>query len=211
MTLRLPDTGAQTLPDGRRVPPSAQRNADPILHLLQQLAPQGRLLEIASGSGLHAAHCAPHLPDVLWQPTDIAPENLTSITAWTAGLANVLPALVFDASQPDWPAQHRNQNAILLVNLLHLIPAPAAKTLLTEAARALAPGGVAVFYGPYLRDGQTTSAGDATFHASLQAQDPSIGYKDQAWVTACLMAHGLTVTAQPMPANNLSLIARKPL
>jgi hypothetical protein len=53
MTLRLPDTGAQTLPDGRRVPPSAQRNADAILHLLQQLAPQGRLLEIASGSGLH--------------------------------------------------------------------------------------------------------------------------------------------------------------
>ncbi len=71
---------------------------------------------------------------------------------------------------------------MLLVNLLHLIPAPAAETLLAEVALALAPGGTFCLYGPFLRDGQPTSPGDAAFDASLRAQDPTIGYKDLAWV-----------------------------
>ena len=95
-----------------------------------------------------------------------------------------------------------------MVNLLHLIPAPAAAILLDELPLALAPGGTACLYGPFLRDGQAISPGDAAFDASLRAQDPMIGYKDLAWVLDHLSRHGLTTEVRTMPANNLMLLAR---
>ncbi|WP_395002375.1 DUF938 domain-containing protein [Cypionkella sp.] len=200
-------TTPETLPDGRRQPAAAQRNAAPILQLLQGQNLHGPLLEIASGSGLHAAHFAAALPQVIWQPTDLEPQNLASITAWTQALPNVLPAQTLDACAPGWHRRFASQNAVLLVNLLHLISHPAAKILLAEAAACLAPKGRCFFYGPFLRNGQTTSAGDADFDATLRAQDPAIGYKDLAWVTARLTEAGLACQITAMPANNLMLIA----
>lgn len=207
MTLKLPDSGAETLPDGRRIPPSAQRNADPILQILQGLGLQGTLLELASGSGLHAAHMAPAL-GVTWQPTDVDPANLPSINAWAATAPNILPPILLDATHPGWSKTTGQHNAILLVNLLHLIPTPAAATLLAELPHALAPDGTACLYGPFLRNNQPTSPGDAAFDASLRAQNPEIGYKDLSWVAAQLTQSGLTTQITPMPANNLMLIAR---
>lgn len=208
MTLRLPDTGADVLPDGRRLVPSADRNAAPILEVLQGLGLTGRLLEIASGAGLHAARMAGPL-GLIWQPTDVDPANFASIRAWSAtSAAAILPPVLLDATQPGWAGTTGRWDAILLVNLLHLIPAAAVETLLAELAHALAPQGTACLYGPFLRDGQPTSPGDAAFDASLRAQDPAIGYKDLAWVTGLLSAAGLVVDVVPMPANNLMLIAR---
>lgn len=208
MTLRLPDTGADVLPDGRRMVPSADRNAAPILEVLQGLGLTGRLLEIASGAGLHAARMAGPL-GLIWQPTDVDPANFASIRAWSAtSAAAILPPVLLDATQPGWAGTTGRWDAILLVNLLHLIPAAAVETLLAELAHALAPQGTACLYGPFLRDGQPTSPGDAAFDASLRAQDPAIGYKDLAWVTGLLSAAGLVVDVVPMPANNLMLIAR---
>ncbi|MGB8812232.1 MAG: DUF938 domain-containing protein, partial [Paracoccaceae bacterium] len=74
MTLRLPDSGAEVSDDGRRHAPSATRNAAPILAVLRAEAPvRGRLLELASGSGQHAAEFAAALPGLDWQPTDVNP------------------------------------------------------------------------------------------------------------------------------------------
>lgn len=208
MTLRLPDTGADVLPDGRRMVPSADRNAAPIFEVLQGLGLTGRLLEIASGAGLHAARMAGPL-GLIWQPTDVDPANFASIRAWSAtSAAAILPPVLLDATQPGWAGTTGRWDAILLVNLLHLIPAAAVESLLAELAHALAPQGTACLYGPFLRDGQPTSPGDAAFDASLRAQDPAIGYKDLAWVTGLLSAAGLVVDVVPMPANNLMLIAR---
>lgn len=205
MTLKLPDTGAQTDALGRRHTPSAQRNAPAILQALRAHDLQGILLEIASGSGYHAAQFAPAFPALRWQPTDIAAENLASITAWTKDIAMVLPPRVLDATRPGWHTHHSAQNAILLVNLLHLIPSTT--TLLHETALALAPSGKAFFYGPFLRGGQPTSPGDAAFHASLQAQDPRIGYKDIDATCETLHQHGLATRITEMPANNLLITA----
>ncbi|TXI01676.1 MAG: DUF938 domain-containing protein [Pseudorhodobacter sp.] len=209
MSLRLPDTGAEVLPDGRRMVPSAARNVGPILQALQGLGLKGRMLEIASGSGLHAAHLAGPL-GLQWQPTDLEQANFASIAAWAAvSDAEIRPAMALDATEAGWAARLGQWDAVLLVNLLHLIPEPAAETLLAELPKALARHGTACVYGPFLRGGRATSDGDAAFDASLRAQDPAIGYKDLDWVIARLAAGGLAVQVMAMPANNLMLVARQ--
>ena len=164
---------------------------------------RGNLLEIASGSGLHAAHIALHFPDVIWQTSDIDPENMASICAWSAGIANVRPPMILDATRAGWHQDYPAQDAILIVNLLHLIPMRAAEILLHEVAHALR--GTGFIYGPFLRAGKTTSDGDAAFDASLRAQDARLGYKDLDRVLARF--NGLQTHVTEMPANNLLITA----
>jgi SAM-dependent methyltransferase len=213
MSLRLPDSGAGTLPDGRRVAPSASRNAEAIRAVLLAVAPAtGRALELASGTGQHAALLAQALPGLDWQPTDRDPGNLASIDAWAAwsGAANLRRARVLDAGAPGWGAAEEPCALVQAVNLLHLVPGAVEQAVVAEAAQALAPGGLLAIYGPFLRGGRTTSDGDAAFDALLRAQDPAIGYKDAAVVQGWMAAAGLIPRAPvAMPANNLVLLADK--
>ena len=209
MTLRLPDSGADISIDGRRHAPSAIRNQDAILDVLRAEAPAtGKLLEIASGSGQHAAAGARALPGLIWQPSDANPDNLISITAWRAHdpRPNLRPPIVLDAASPGWSKTWSAQDILLIINLLHLIPADMATQVIAQSAQALAIGGKLMIYGPFLRDGKTTSDGDAAFDASLRAQDATIGYKDLAWVGAQFAGLGLTLRIIQMPANNLMLV-----
>jgi hypothetical protein len=209
MTLRLPDSGADISIDGRRHAPSAMRNQGPILDVLRAEAPaKGKLLEIASGSGQHAAAGAKALPGLLWQPSDANPDNLISINAWAAHdpCPNLRPPVVLDAASPDWADEWAGQDIVLIINLLHLVPTDIAAAVLAQSARALNATGRLMVYGPFLRDGKTTSDGDAAFDASLRAQEPSIGYKDLAWAKAQFASAGLAVRIIEMPANNLMLM-----
>lgn len=197
----------------RRTAPAAERNLAPILGALQHHAPTtGQALEIASGSGQQIVHFAAAHPGLTWQASDLDPENMASITAWaqSAPAPNLLPPIILNAAQNGWSQTHSNLSLILMVNVLHLVSTPAATTILHESAKALAPNGRLMVYGPFLRDGRTTSAGDAQFDADLRARDPAIGYKDLSWVTAELATNGLTCQTNAMPANNLMLIAQKP-
>ncbi|MEE4347361.1 MAG: DUF938 domain-containing protein [Paracoccaceae bacterium] len=214
--LNLPDTASVAHPsdDGRMFAPSAARNAADISTLVADHAPaSGRALEIASGTGEHAVTFAKAMPGLVWQPTDVDAARRSSVDAHAAvaGLDNLRPAIALDATAPGWGAAHAGQDLIVLVNLLHLISEAEARTLIAEVAQALAPGGVFVLYGPFLRDGETTSEGDRTFHASLRAQDPEIGYKDDWDVIEWIHANWLDlVQVVEMPANNMAFVARRP-
>jgi SAM-dependent methyltransferase len=194
--------------------PSAERNAGAITEALIEIAPRdGRALEIASGTGQHVVSFARALPGLDWQPTEIDPDRRASIDAWAeeAALPNLRSAIALNAIAPGWAAVHGGQALIVLVNLLHLISASEARILIAEAAQALAHGGRFALYGPFLRDGQATSEGDARFHASLIAQDPAIGYKNLSEVQGWLATAGLAlIEARAMPANNLMLVTQRP-
>ena len=215
MTRRLPPTASVAEPAGgaRLFAPAAHRNAQAICAYLAGLLPaKGTVLEIASGTGQHVAVFAAALPGLHWQPTDIAPERLASIDAHVAdaSLGNVAPARMLDAARPGWGAAHPPVEAVLIVNLLHLLPAPEVQSVLAEAAEALAPGAHLVIYGPFARDGVLTSPGDQRFDADLRAADPAIGYKDTRDVERWLKDNGLRPAAPvEMPANNLILTAHK--
>ncbi len=196
----------------RLTAPAASRNAQALGDLLAEVAPaRGRALELASGTGQHVADWAARFPGLFWQPTEPDAERRASIDAWTDGLENVAPAIALDAVRPGWAADHAGQDLVVLVNLLHLISAPETETLIAEAARALAPAGRFVIYGPFLRAGELTSEGDARFDATLRAQDPEIGYKDDFDVMDLMQGAGLEmVLVVEMPANNLALVAERP-
>lgn len=200
--------------DGRLSAPSATRNRDDIAAALAEIAPfKGRALEIASGTGEHVIRFARAMPGLIWQPTDPAADRRASVIAWRAAepSENILDPVDLDACVPGWAESHGPADLIFVANLLHLVTEAEARTCLSEMARALAPGGCATVYGPFLRDGQTTSEGDAVFDARIRSENPDCGYKDLDWVIGIWKDAGLIPEkSRAMPANNLLLVARGP-
>ncbi|PCH70631.1 MAG: methyltransferase [Rhodobacteraceae bacterium] len=193
--------------------PSAARNLEVLSDLLGDVAPTtGDALELASGTGQHVVSYAARLPGLNWQPSELDPARRASIDAHVAdaGLGNIAPAIALNAAQAGWSARHGGKALIILSNLLHLITDKATNTVIQEAARALAPGGRLVIYGPFMRGGELTSDGDASFHAGLIARDPAIGYKDDFDMMDLIQGAGLDMAEViEMPANNLVLVAQK--
>lgn len=198
--------------------PAAERNRAPILAQLRALVgPRGWALEIASGTGQHAAHFAAALPRWRWQPTDQQATHFASIMGWAAqsGARNVLPPLRLDVLHSAWPSDGRafgaEFNLIYCANMLHIAPWACCTGLMQGAARHLAPGGKLVTYGPYLEDGVPTAPGNIAFDASLRAQDANWGIRRIEDVSAVAASAGLQLAARhAMPANNLLLVWARP-
>jgi SAM-dependent methyltransferase len=198
--------------DPRRYSAAAERNGPPILAQLQRvLPPQGLLLEIASGTGQHAAFCSAGLAGWQWQPTDRDDSGFASIAAWSAGLPQVQPALTLDVLSPIWPGVPAEVDAIFCANLLHIAPWSCTPALMQGAARHLAPGGLLITYGPYLEneleDGVPTAPGNTAFDADLRSRNPAWGLRRLADVAAQAQAAGLALRERvALPANNLLLV-----
>jgi len=213
---KLPVTASVAKPaaGGKLSAPSALRNRQAIVQAIRPLMPvSGTALEIASGTGEHVVHYATAFEGIMWLPTELAGDRLASIRAWCdeSGQPNILPPRFLDAANPGWAGGFAGQDVIIFSNLLHLVSDAEAGSVLTEAAQALAVGGVLLVYGPFLRGAMFASENDQRFHESLRASDPNIGYKSFQAIQGILSECGLAV-ADPveMPANNLLLTARKP-
>jgi len=193
--------------DARRHSPAAERNRGPILAELQRLLPtQGLALEIASGTGQHAAHFAAALAGWRWQPTDGDARSPASIAAWCEGLANVLPPLHLDVLADPWPGVPNPVDAIFCANLLHISPSATTPALMRGAARHLSAEGLLLLYGPYLVDGVDTAPSNLAFDADLRARDAAWGLRRLADVVLQAGNAGLQLRERvAMPANNLLL------
>ncbi|HYG87490.1 MAG TPA: DUF938 domain-containing protein [Azospirillum sp.] len=187
--------------------PAAGRNRDPILAVLRRVLPErGTVLEVAGGTGQHAAHFAAALPDLVWQPTDPDPAHRASIAAWTEGLPNVRPPLALDATRRPWPVERAD--AVLCINMIHIAPWAACLGLLGGAAEVLAPGAPLVLYGPYRRGGAHTAPSNAAFDADLRARNPEWGVRDLEAVETAAAGFVLEEVVE-MPANNLTVVFRR--
>lgn len=194
--------------DPRRHSPAAERNGPPILAALQRLLPPaGVLLEIASGTGQHAAFCAAALPGWRWRPSDAQAGALASIAVWCAGLPNVAAPLRLDVLDAQWPGVPAAVDAIYCANMVHIAPWACTAGLMQGAARHLAPQGLLLTYGPYLVDGEPTAPSNLAFDADLRARNPAWGLRRLADVAGVAADAGLRLRERlALPANNQLLV-----
>ena len=189
--------------------PATSRNREPIFSVLAPFLKQcSSLLEIASGTGEHAAWMAPKLPSLQWQPSDYKTSTLEVINAYNQNNENVLPALQIDVHQEDWSVTP--QKCILCINMIHIAPFTACEALLAGADRYLLPSGLLCFYGPFRRNAMHTAPSNARFDQSLRARNPLWGLRDLEEVEATAQKYQLElIEVIDMPANNFVVIFQK--
>jgi hypothetical protein len=191
--------------------PATSRNREPILAVLQRVLPQsGVLLEIASGTGEHAAFMAPRLSAALaWQPSDADATALADINAHArdAQCPRIRPAILLRADDAGWPAA----NAILCCNMIHVAPWDTAIGLFAGASRVLTGGAPLILYGPFKRHGAHTAAFNAAFDDSLRSRDPHWGVRclDGEVVPLAQGSGFMLDEIVVMPANNLTVVFRR--
>lgn len=178
--------------------PAAERNRGPIAEALAGLLPaRGAVLEVASGTGQHAAHLARRFPALLWQPSEPDPEALPALAARVRAVAlpNLRPPLRLDVLADALPAAE----ATLCINMIHIAPWAAGQALLAKA-----PGALLVLYGPFLRAGVPTAPSNLAFDEDLRARDPAWGLRRLEEVAQEAARHGWgRPVVTEMPANNL--------
>jgi hypothetical protein len=196
----------------KRFAPATERNRDAIARVLADILPrQGRVLEIASGSGEHVVHFARLFPHLRWQPSDPEPAALRSIAAWVAesGVANIDGPLELDAARFG-ETDVGPVDAVLCINMVHISPWDATLGLLRGAGQLLPAGAPLYLYGPYFREGTQTAPSNLAFDQSLRTRNPAWGIRWVHDVEAAARGEGLTLdNSVEMPANNLSLIFRR--
>ena len=188
--------------------PATERNREPILSVLQRVLPQpGRVLEIGSGTGQHAAYFGERLPQVVWQASDRA-ENLPGIRLWLceAMLPNVPQPRELDVSRF---SERDEFDAVFSANTLHIMSWDDVCCMFAGIGNTLRDGGLLIIYGPFKRDGHISAPSNRAFDASLRAQAPHMGLRDFADVDRLARDAGLVFEcAELMPANNEMLVWR---
>jgi len=184
---------------------SCENNKGPILEILRpRLAHRHALLEIGSGTGQHAAFFAARLPQLIWQPSDVA-ANHASIGAWIEGLDNARPPMLLDVDGDEWPAPR--YDAAFSANTAHIMHWPTVVHMFHGVSGILEPGGVFALYGPFNYQGEYTSPGNRRFDGALRAGDPGMGIRDFEAVVKLAGSAGMSLLADhAMPANNRTLL-----
>lgn len=192
--------------------PATLRNREPILDALTRALPRdGLLLEVASGTGEHAAFMAPQLEGIIWQPTDRDASMLADIDELVAfeTCERIRPAIVLDAASDCWPVE--KADAVFCCNMIHIAPWQASVGLFAGAARILPQGAPLILYGPYRRNGAHTAPTNAKFEEWLKGQDRRFGVRClDTQVTPLAEKNGFALDEiVAMPANNLTVVWRK--
>ena len=191
--------------------PATQRNRDVIAAVLgEYLDPQKPLefLEVASGSGQHVIHFAQTFPNWSFQPTDLEPDHLKSIAAYTEHhqVRNVKEPQQLDVARGELSSD-QTFDAVLAINLIHISPWECTLGLFDLAASHLKQDGKLYLYGAYKKSGKHTAPSNEQFDLSLRQSNPSWGVRCLDEVTTVATERGFVREAVvEMPANNLSVI-----
>lgn len=194
---------------------AGNRNREPILGVLKEKLPQepGRILEMASGSGMHINYFAPNFKHLHFHPTDRDKEVFDNIKKITIehDNDNIADPVHLDLTDPDtWfnPGPKNSFSAIFCINIFQVAPISIADGMMECAAHLLNDDGILLIYGPFKMEGRFTTPSNEEFHSTLSSYDvPEWGLKDVADLKEAAANHGLVLKEIiDMPANNFSLI-----
>lgn len=194
---------------------AGSRNREPILGVLKEKLPQdsGRILEMASGSGMHINYFAPHFDHLHFQPSDRDIEVFDNIKKLTKDCANnnIADPVHLDLTNPEtWfnPGPEKSFAAIFCINIFQVAPISIADGMMQCAAHLLTDNGLLLIYGPFQLHGQYATDSNKVFDETLRSAGVTEwGLKDVADLKKAAANHGLALKEQiEMPSNNFSLI-----
>ena len=182
--------------------PSCERNQVPILGELQtRLVDKCVVLEIGSGTGQHAIYFAQHMPNVLWQCSDLR-ENLSGIQVWIddACLPNVLPPIELDVSHS---VIQKTYDVVYSCNTLHIMSERNVVDFFELVKLATHEHSGLFVYGPFNYNGEYTARSNAEFDLRLKERNKASGIRDFEWVNSLANKAGFSIVEDiDMPANN---------
>jgi hypothetical protein len=194
---------------------AGSRNREPILGVLKEKLPKtpGRVLEMASGSGMHINYFAPHFGHLHFHPSDKDQSVFDNIQQLSAdhGNDNIADPVHLDLTDPTtWfnPGMPGSFSAIFCINIFQVAPISIADGMMECASHLLDDNGILLIYGPFQVEGRFTTDSNKEFHDTLSSAGVSEwGLKDVADLKKAAETHGLELKEQiDMPANNFSLI-----
>lgn len=187
--------------------PASENNKQAILdRLSSHLAGRTRVLEIGSGSGQHAFFFASHLPNLIWQPSELT-DGIGALdqNVRQYGPENVTAPVPLDVCRHPWPVSQ--VSAIYTANTLHIMPWISVAELFKGTGDVLLPQGLLCIYGPMKYGGEFTTPSNADFDRWLKLNDPQSGIRDFEAVVELAAGQGLTlIEDHSMPANNQLLV-----
>lgn len=189
---------------------ACEQNKWPILQVLkeQRSEPQ-TILEIASGTGQHAAFFARQMPHLTWQTSDLA-HNLPGIGAWIAqaDCHNLPNPIALDVGDKQWNVG--KVDSLFCANAIHIMSWQQVISLFDGIANITAPTAKLIMYGPFNYQHHYTSKSNQQFDAMLKQRDPESGIRNFEDVNQLASKAGFSLLQDyPMPANNRTLAWQK--
>lgn len=196
--------------------PSTDRNKTPILGILQKfLDPQkdGKVLEIASGSGQHVAFFASHFPKLSFQPSECETTLFDSIRAYAADIPSKnVKEPAFINVLDDWKKWNipYDFDYAININMIHVAPFTCTIGLFRNVSFIFKNGGLLIMYGPYANNGVLEPQSNRDFDRRIRERDPNCGVRDIQDLIKIAESYGIRlINIHEMPANNKCLIWEK--
>jgi len=186
---------------------ACENNKQPILDiLLRVFSDRKQVLEIGSGTGQHAVHFAPQLPQLIWQTADLE-HNHEGINAWIDDnpAENLRSPLPLDADHLPWLFDP--VDAAFTANTCHMMAWSSVVNMFAGLDSAMEPNATLAIYGPFNYNGKFTSESNARFDQWLKQKAHHQGIRDFEAINKLAGKIGLSlIEDNEMPANNRLLV-----
>jgi cyclopropane fatty-acyl-phospholipid synthase-like methyltransferase len=186
---------------------ACENNKQPILDiLLRVFSDRKQVLEIGSGTGQHAVHFAPQLPQLIWQTADLEHSH-EGINAWIDDnpAENLRSPLPLDADHLPWLFDP--VDAAFTANTCHIMAWSSVVNMFAGLDSAMEPNATLTIYGPFNYNGKFTSESNARFDQWIKQKAHHQGIRDFEAINKLAGKIGLSlIEDNEMPANNRLLV-----
>ena len=195
-----------------KISPAFAKNSGPIKETLSSILPDSSvILEIGSGPGQHAIFFSEEIEQVsVWYPTE-REMNIGFIEQWRAAhdapkvqapqRVDLLEGPWWEGIETDKPV-----DAIISINVAHIVIWPGVVSLLEGASRLLRPGAMVYFYGPWRYNSRPLEPSNERFDLLIRERVEGGGLRVFEELVEVAESFGFELGEdREMPSNNRSI------